>query len=228
MKRIYFHPLPVRIWHWVNAVTVVLLLLTGFQFRLPGIASLPPHNPSFSLHKWAGIAMAALWIFWLIYGLASGILRRHYAIRRRDLGGIARQMKFYSVSIFRGEKNPFQPTPEEKFNPLQKLAYISMMGIISPVMILTGLMFVNVFSIRDYLLSVNAIMIIDAIHVAGLYVFALFLVTHIYMASLGATAFTHIKAMIVGYEEEGDDPPGGCGEAAAEAVMTVEKESGNL
>ena len=222
MKRIYLHPLPVRIWHWVNAITVILLLLTGFQFRVPGIASLPPHNPSFSLHKWTGIAMAAWWVFWLIYGLASGTLRRHYAIRRRDLGGIAGQMKFYLLSIFRGEKNPFQPTPEEKFNPLQKLAYVTMMGIISPVMILTGLMLANAFFIRDHLLFV------DAIHVTGLYVFAVFLVTHVYMASLGATAFAHIKAMLVGYEEEADDPPGGCGEAAAETEMTVEKESGDL
>ncbi|MCX5856034.1 MAG: cytochrome b/b6 domain-containing protein [Deltaproteobacteria bacterium] len=228
MKRIYLHPLPVRIWHWVNAITVILLLLTGFQFRVPGIASLSPHNFSLALHKWAGITMTALWTFWLTYGLASGTLRRHYAIRRRDLRGIAGQMKFYLMSIFRGEKNPFQPTPEEKFNPLQKLAYVFMMGIITPVMILTGLLFVKVFFIRDYLLFVNAIKVIDAIHVTGLYVFAIFLVIHVYMATLGATAFSHIKTMIVGYEEEADDPAGGGREAAAETEMTVEKESEKL
>jgi thiosulfate reductase cytochrome b subunit len=222
MKRSYLHPLPVRIWHWVNAITVILLLLTGFQIRVPGIASLSPHNFSLALHKWAGITMTALWAFWLTYGLASGTLRRHYAIRRRDLGGIAGQMKFYLISIFRGEKTPFQPTPEEKFNPLQKLAYVTMMGIISPVMILTGLMLVNAFFIRDHLLFV------DAIHVTGLYVFAIFLVIHVYMATLGATVFSHIKAMIVGYEEEADDPPGGGREAAAETERTVEKESENL
>ncbi len=47
---------------------------------------------------------------------------------------------------------------------------------------------------------------LDAIHVIGAYVFALYLVVHVYMATLGRTAFSHIKAMIVGYEEEPDEP----------------------
>jgi thiosulfate reductase cytochrome b subunit len=206
MKRVYLHPLPLRIWHWVNALTVILLLITGMQFRVPGIASLGPHDPIFPVHKWAGLAMTASWFFWLAYGLASGHLSRHYAIRKKDLGGIFGQTKYYLVSIFRGEENPFRPSPEEKFNPLQKLAYGSVMGVLAPLMVLTGLLFVNAFFIRDQLMSWNAIRVIDALHVTGLYVFALFLVVHVYMATLGPTAFTHIKAMIVGYEEEPDEP----------------------
>ena len=30
-KRVYRHSLPVRIWHWINALSVILLLLSGFQ-----------------------------------------------------------------------------------------------------------------------------------------------------------------------------------------------------
>jgi thiosulfate reductase cytochrome b subunit len=206
MKRIYLHPLPIRIWHWVNALTVILLLMTGLQFRMPGIASLSPHDPSLALHKWAGLVMTASWFFWFAYGLASGHLSQHYAIRKRDLGGIVGQMKFYLVAIFRGEPNPFLPSHEEKFNPLQKLAYGSVMGVFAPLMMVTGLLFVNAFFIRDQLLSWNAVKVIDALHVTGLYMFALFLVVHVYMATLGPTAFTHIKAMITGYEEEPDEP----------------------
>jgi thiosulfate reductase cytochrome b subunit len=212
MKRTCLHPLPLRIWHWVNALTVLLLLATGIHFRVAGIASLRPHNPFFALHKWAGITMTASWFFWLLYGLASGHLSRHYAICKRDLTGIFRQMKFYLVSIFRGEKNPFQPSPEEKFNPLQKLAYGSVMGILAPAMVLTGLLFVDAFFIRDQLLSWSAVKVIDALHVTGLYLFALFLVIHVYMATLGPTALTHIKAIIVGYEEEHE--PGRDGETS--------------
>jgi thiosulfate reductase cytochrome b subunit len=206
MKRTCLHPLPLRIWHWVNALTVILLLVTGLQFRIQGVAALEPHNSIFSVHKWAGIAMMASWFFWLAYGLASGHLTRHYAIRRRDFEGVSTQMKYYLVSIFRGEQNPFRPSPEEKFNALQKLAYGSVMGVLAPMMVLTGLLFVNAFFIRDQLLSWNAVKVIDALHVTGLYLFALFLVIHVYMATLGPTAFTHIKAMIVGYEEEPDEP----------------------
>jgi thiosulfate reductase cytochrome b subunit len=204
MKRIYLHPLPLRIWHWLNAVTVILLLLTGFQYRIPDLANLLPRNFSLELHRWAGIAMTVLWAFWLIYGLASGALRRDYTIRRSDPGGIAGQMKYYLISIFKGEENPFQTTTEVRFNPLQKLAYFFIMGMIVPIMIITGLLYLNAFSIGGHLLFVGAIKVMVALHVAGLYVFAAFLVIHIYMATLGATVFSHIKAMIVGYEERSD------------------------
>jgi thiosulfate reductase cytochrome b subunit len=201
MKRIYLHPLPVRIWHWANALAVIALLATGFYLRVSGVASLAPRDPYLVLHKWAGVTAMALWIFWIGYTLVSDYLARHYALRRRDLGGISRQMKFYLVSIFKGEENPFRASPTEKFNSLQKLAYGSVMLVFLPAMILTGLLFLNAFFIRDTLLSWDAFLVIDTIHAAGLYVFAVFLVLHIYMAALGPTVFSHIKSMIVGYEE---------------------------
>ena len=33
MKKLYLHPLPVRIWHWINAVSFVVLIVTGLQIR---------------------------------------------------------------------------------------------------------------------------------------------------------------------------------------------------
>lgn len=228
MTRIYLHPLLLRIWHWLNAVTVILLLLTGFQFRVPGIADLLPRNFSLGLHQWAGITMTVLWVFWLIYGLSGGALRRYYRLRRGDPGGVARQMKFYLISIFRGEKNPFPPTTEARFNPLQKLAYCFIMGIFTPIMIITGLLYDHAFFIGGHLLFVSAIKVMVAIHVAGLYVFASFLVIHIYMATFGASGFSHIKAMIVGYEYRADDPVDSSISVAAETGMTSEKASRNL
>src|SRR5512139_3975610 len=107
MRRVYLHPLPLRIWHWVNALIVILLLATGIQFRLSGIAALWPHNPSLALHKWAGIAMTASWLSWIVYGLATGHFVKHYAFRMRDLGRMVEQLRYYLLLIFRGEKNPF-------------------------------------------------------------------------------------------------------------------------
>lgn len=93
MKRIYLHPLPLRIWHWVNALMVILLIITGIQLRIPGIASLRPHHPALLVHKYVGWAMAASCVFWLVYSLASDNLSRHYVIRRRDFKGIFRQAR---------------------------------------------------------------------------------------------------------------------------------------
>ena len=206
MKRIYLHPLPLRIWHWVNALIIILLIITGTQLRIPGIASLRPHHPALLVHKYVGWAMVASCVFWLVYSMVSDNLSRHYVIRRQDLKGIFRQAKFYLISIFRGEENPFRPSPEDKFNPLQKLAYGAIMGLLTPVLVVTGLLSSDILFLRKYILLWNAVGVLDAIHVIGAYVFALYLVVHVYMATLGRTAFSHIKAMIVGYEEEPDEP----------------------
>jgi hypothetical protein len=48
--------------------------------------------------------------------------------------------------------------------------------------------------------------VLDAIHVIVAYMFALYLIVHIYMATLGWKVSSHIKAMVVGYEEEPDEP----------------------
>jgi thiosulfate reductase cytochrome b subunit len=208
MKRTYLHPLPLRIWHWLNALLVVILLITGAQLRIPGIASQRPNDLALMVHKYAGWAMAVSFVIWLVYGLVSDHLRRHYVMRRRDLKGVFSQARFYLFSIFRGEENPFLPSPEEKFNPLQKLAYGAIMGLLTPVLVVTGLLYSDILFFRKYILLWDIVGVLDAIHVIGAYVFALYLVVHVYMATLGRTAFSHIKAMIMGYEEEPGEPEG--------------------
>ena len=201
------HPLPLRIWHWVNVLIILFLLVTGFQFRVPGIAALSPHDISSSFHRWAGIAMIASWVFWFVWGLGSGHLRQQYAFLKADATGLLRQTNYYLYAIFRGEENPFRASPAAKYNPLQKLAYGSIMGLFSPLMLITGLLFMNMgFLATSGALSWKAVKAIDALHVTGFYIFACFLVIHIYMATLGPTPFTHIKDMIVCYEEESDGP----------------------
>ncbi len=37
MAKLYIHPLPVRIWHWLNALGILLLIFTGLQIRYVGL-----------------------------------------------------------------------------------------------------------------------------------------------------------------------------------------------
>ena len=121
---------------------------------------LPPcglNDPALLVHRYVGWAMAVSFVFWLVYSLVSDNLSRHYLIRRRDLKGIFRQAKFYLFSIFRGEENPFRPSPDEKFNPLQKLAYGAIMCIFAPVLVVTGLLFSDILFFRKYILLWNVV-----------------------------------------------------------------------
>lgn len=219
MKRVYLHPLPLRIWHWTNALVGFVLLLTGFQIRMTGMAGLKSQDPALLVHRWAGWVMAVSWAFWLLYSLAAGHLRRHYRFGKEDFAGTLRQAKFYLLSIFRGEENPFRPTPEAKFNPLQKLAYGTIMGIFTPLLVVTGILFSDVPFLRAYLLSWNLAGGINALHVIGAYVFVLYLMVHLYMATLGPTLLAHTKAMVTGFEEEPDGPEEGAAPPEPEAAL---------
>ena len=202
MKGLYLHPLPLRIWHWANVLLVAFLVLTGIKLRLSGIAALPAHNTALFVHKYAGWGMTISSVFWLCYSLISGNLGRHYTFRREDFRGIFRQAEFYLFSIFRGAENPFRPSPEGKFNPLQKLAYGAVMCIFTAVLVLTGVLLGDIALFRKYILLLNIVGMLDAIHVVAAYLFAFYLIAHIYMSTLGSNVFSHIKEMIVGYVEE--------------------------
>jgi thiosulfate reductase cytochrome b subunit len=223
MKRIHLHPLPLRIWHWANALMVILLLFTGIELRIPGVAALAVNSPALLVHRYTGWSMIISCLFWIVYSLISGNLSRHYVIGSGDLKGIFRQMKFYLFSIFKGDENPFRASPDERFNPLQKLVYGAVMCVFTPIVVVTGFLFSDILFFRKYLLVLNAMRVLDAIHVIVAYLFALYLIAHIYMATLGPKASSHIKAMIVGYEEEPDEPEMmvSCEEGACEPDMTT-------
>ncbi len=209
MKKTYLHSLPLRIWHWANALVVISLIITGFKLRLIGVAASPAHNAPLLMHRYAGWAMVISSAFWMAYGLLSGHLARHYTLRRHDMKAGLTQAKFYLFSIFRGEENPFRPSPGGKFNPLQKLAYGSIMCIFTAILMITGVLFSDLFFFRKFILQLNAMKLIDAIHVAGAYVFVLYLIVHLYMSTLGWKAFAHIKAMFTGYHEQPGEPGNG-------------------
>jgi thiosulfate reductase cytochrome b subunit len=205
MRKIYFHPLPLRIWHWANALIVILLLITGAEIRIPGVAALPVNSAALIAHRYLGWAMTVCFLFWLVYTLKAPNLRRQYVIGRQDFKGACRQGWFYLFSIFKGQEHPFRPSPDEKFNPLQKFAYGSIVFILAPVILITGFLFSTILPLRKYISLHNAMKATDAIHIGVAYVFILYLVMHIYMSTLGRNPLSHIKAMIVGYEEEPEE-----------------------
>lgn len=204
MKRIHLHALPLRLWHWANALIVIVLLITGFSVRMTGLPALRPHDPVLVIHTYAGWAMTVLYLTWFAYSLASRHMVRNYSLTGLTTGGIRHQARFYLYGIFTGEKNPFRASAQDTFNPLQRITYTVLMFLFVPLIILTGVLFADIAVLRHYLLLWKIAGIVNALHVLVSYVFALFLIVHVYMATLGPTTFSHIRAMITGYEEVPD------------------------
>ena len=66
----------------------------------------------------------------------------------------------------------------------------------------TGILFSDISFFRNYLLLWSLAGLVNALHVISAYAIALYLIVHLYLATLGRTIFAHTKAMITGYEEE--------------------------
>lgn len=207
MTRVWLHTLPIRIWHWVNAFLIVMLIATGIQLRAPGAALFGSYGTAVWLHKYAGFAASVSFLFWLLYVALSGAFWRHYLIRPSDVKGMPKQAAFYGFTIFRGKENPFKPSARNKFNPMQKVAYFSMMTVVTPVIVITGILFSDILYFLPYIEAIGGLRILDAIHVIAAYFFLLYLLVHLYMATLGHSFFAHFKAMVVGYEEERGPEP---------------------
>ena len=206
MTRIRLYTLPIRVWHWINAFLIFFLTITGLQLRVPGATIFAHYSQAVLLHKYAGFCMAGSFIFWLCYVLGSGSFRKHYLMRARDIKGMVNQAMFYAYGVFRGAANPFSPTPDDKFNPMQKVAYFTVMVFFTPAILITGVLFSDILYFVSYINAIGGLRILDALHVVVAYIFVLYLMVHLYMATLGHTIFAHTKAMGVGYEEEEEEP----------------------
>lgn len=213
MRKIYLHTLTIRLWHWINALIVIILFITGVQLRAPGTVVIsqsvglwtPSYTTAVLIHKYAGFALAASFVFWLVYIVISGSYMKHYLFRLSDIGLMGRQARYYVIGVFNGEKNPFTATPLGKFNPLQKMTYGLVMPVVLLALIVTGVLFSDPFYFREYIEKLGGIRMLDALHVIAAYLCLLNFTVHLYMTTMGHHLFDHIKSMIVGYEEEADE-----------------------
>ena len=215
MKKVFLHTLTIRIWHWINALIVIALMITGIQLRAPGVEGIaremavwiPEYSVAVLIHKYIGYAMALSFLFWSVYILVSGSFRTHYLLRPSDLPTLGNQAFYYLFGVFQGRKNPFIPTAEGKFNPLQKIAYGSVMLVITPLIVITGILFSDIFFFRGVIDWMGGVRLLDALHVVASYLFLLYLIVHLYMGTMGHHIFDHVEAMILGFEEMPEESP---------------------
>ena len=205
MKRTYLQPLPVRIWHWMNALCFFVLIVTGAQIRYRGLLNWMPFPTAVSIHNICGFMLIGLFLVWLAYYAGTGMLKIYIPdlnIRNYVLSSWA-QAKYYGYGIFVGEPNPHHATLQHKFNPLQQVAYFSIMFLLLPLQIATGVLLWDLDRFAAVIDASGGIKAVSAVHLFLTIFFIAFLFVHVYLTTLGHTPFAHIKAMFTGYEEEG-------------------------
>ncbi len=204
MKKLYINPLPVRIWHWINATCFVLMILTGVQSRFIGQIDLGlSFRTAVTVHNYVGFALMANFLLWLGFYLFTDKITVYHTEPNREkfFEDTFKQMRYYGYGIFRGEPNPHHVTPYHKFNPMQSMMYQIVMMILLPMQFATGLMMWDVKRFETAVDLLGGVRVVDTVHVLLFIFFTAFLFMHAYMGTLGAKASTHYREMVTGYEE---------------------------
>lgn len=192
----------IRVWHWANALLIIVLIVTGISVHFAG-PELPlvEFSLAVSIHNTAGVVLIFTYLFFVVANLASGN-RRHFEPRPPGVWQrMLAQARWYMVGIFRGEPSPHEPTPDEHFNALQASMYWFIMYVLMPVVILSGLIFLYPQFAPDRLFGFDGLLPIAMLHYLSAAAVLFFLVSHIYLGTTGKTVGQMFKMMVTGWHE---------------------------
>jgi len=211
MHKLYINPLPVRIWHWTNALGFVLLIATGLQIRYLDLIQVLSFRTAVVTHNWIGFVLIANFFVWLGFYLFTDKIKVYHPelSPTKYFRASWRQIQYYGYGIFRGDPNPHHPNAYLKFNPLQSMMYQIIMMLLVPLQFFTGVLLWDVTRFASMVETFGGVRVVDTVHVLLFILFSGFIIVHVYLSSLGHTPTAHFKAMITGYEEIEDEPEAG-------------------
>jgi len=209
MQKIYVHPLPVRIWHWLNAGGFVAMIITGVQIRYVGQIDLMSFRIAVNLHNLIGFVLIANFLLWFSFYLFTDKIKVYHPelSPMKHFRASFRQLAYYGYGIFKGDPNPHHVSVYKKFNAVQSMSYQVIMLLLFPIQFFTGVLLWDVQRFSGMVELFGGVRVVDTVHVATFIVFAAFIFIHPYLTTLGRTPTAHIKAMFTGYEEVEDKTP---------------------
>jgi thiosulfate reductase cytochrome b subunit/mono/diheme cytochrome c family protein len=190
-----------RFWHWLQSLLIILLLLTGLIIHRPDMFGLL----SFRNMVWAHNILAAILVInaalSLFYHLSTGRIRQFIPRPYGFFDEAILQAKYYVRGIFRGERHPFEKTPDRKMNPLQQVTYVGLLSVLLPLQMITGLLMWGAQRWPEVSASLGGLAYLAPFHTLIAWVFAAFIVMHIYLTTTGTTPLESMRGMVTGWEE---------------------------
>ena len=185
-----------RFWHWSQAALIIVLLLSGFEIH--GSYQLLGFERAVDVHTTAAWSLVTLLAFTIFWHFTTGEWKQYIPTMKK----VDAMIKYYLLGIFMRAEHPFRTTVLRKHNPLQRLAYLFMWVMISPMIWLTGLLYLfyghwQEWGLDQYLQLQD----VAFFHVLSAFMMLIFLIVHVYLITTGKTVWSHMKAMITGWEE---------------------------
>ena len=202
-KKIYLYPVWIRLWHVINAVMFLFLILTGISLHYATAGNgFIPFATSVVIHNVCAIVLTINYGVFVLGNMFTGNGMYYRKWRKNLWPKLWKQFLFYAVGIFKDEPHPFPITKKQKFNPLQKVSYVFAMYFGMPLLIISGIALMFPEKISNTIFKISGLLFYDVLHVIVGFVLSIFLVIHLYTCTLGDKPGTLFKSMINGYHEE--------------------------
>jgi thiosulfate reductase cytochrome b subunit len=196
----YFYSRDLRLWHWTHALLFLTLLLTGIRLHFGSReGALITYETAFHVHNILGAIEVVIGIIFLVINFFSDNAKSYFRLPPNIIGGMIKQARYYLLGVFLGAPHPFHPTRDRKFNPLQQVAYTSMMYIVLPVLGVTGVILLFSDFLPNQLFGKPGGWIFATIHYIAGAGFMFFLMVHLYLCTMGDRLSYLIRGMITGY-----------------------------
>jgi len=199
--RAYLYSRYERLWHWLQALAVLVLMATGLEIHFPTRVPFLGFETAVRLHNVVGFVVVANAFLSAFYHLATGEIRQYLPTRRGFFADANTQARFYLRGLFRREPHPFDKTPECKLNPLQQITYMAILNVLLPLQVVTGILLWGAPRWPGLEAAVGGLGVLATVHGLGSWLFAAFLLMHIYLTTTGSTATSNLRAMVTGWEE---------------------------
>lgn len=200
--REYLFPLWRRLWHWTNALLILILAVTGMSLHFADPAlPLVEFSLAVRIHNIAGVALIAAYVFFVVANIVSGNWWQYVPKPPGIFKRAIEQANWYGIGIFRDDEHPHTPSKDVNFNVLQALTYWNVMYLLMPVIVLSGLAYLYPEMAPDKVFGFDGLLVVAMIHYLTAVAILLFLLSHIYLCTTGKTVWSMFKMMITGWHE---------------------------
>ncbi|MGA9575043.1 MAG: cytochrome b/b6 domain-containing protein, partial [Lysobacterales bacterium] len=208
-ERVHMYDAYERLWHWLQASAILMLLFTGLIIHKPHFFGMFSFRYVVNIHNVLGFILLINAALALFYNLASGEIRQYLPKPRGFIHRALAQAMYYSKGIFAGAEHPLEKSRDHKLNPLQQITYLAILNILLPAQVITGVLIWGLQRWPHIAAELGGLPVLALVHTLVAWTFAAFIVMHIYLTTTGRSPTAGIKSMIVGWdtvEKHGTEP----------------------
>jgi len=213
-RQVYLYTRYQRLWHWLMAASIVLLLLTGLEVHFVDCFPLLGFAHAVRLHNALALVLIVNAVLSLFYHLVTTDIRQFIPRGPTLFRDVLSQARFYLHGIFVGAPHPLPRTPQRHLNPLQQVTYLMLLNVLIPFQVVTGILIWLTGRQPGLAVDLPGLYLIAPLHNLGSWALLAFVVAHLYLITTGHTLGSNLRAMITGYDilDEGPAPGEGGGD----------------